>query len=83
MSARIAIHMRSGCHLCEEAEQAVREAVGPETQIELVDIEQDDDLHRRDLERIPVILVDGIEFATLIDYRGPDFADNLRQRLNH
>lgn len=83
MRVRVAIHMRPGCHLCDEAESAVREAIGPETQIELVDIEQDDDLHRRDLERIPVILVDGVEFATLIDYRHPDFADNLRQRLNH
>lgn len=78
MSARVAIHMRPGCHLCDEAEQAVRTALGPDVPVALVDIEQDDELHRRDLERIPVILVDGVEIATLIDYRRPDFGDTLR-----
>lgn len=57
---------RPGCHLCDEALDALNhylslregEGAGPALDVEVVDIERDDDLHRRFLERIPVILVE-------------------------
>jgi hypothetical protein len=66
----IRIYMRPGCHLCEEAEARVRplaEAAGRE--IELVDIEQDDELHKRFLVLIPVIESAGVELARLDEFR--------------
>lgn len=54
---------RPGCHLCEEAlvelEAHLRERreSGLSVEVEEVDIEADDDLHRRYLERIPVIMI--------------------------
>ena len=50
--------VREGCHLCDEARAALREVAG-EAGVELswreTDIESDDDLLRRYLERIPVL----------------------------
>ena len=73
----LTLYGREGCHLCEEA-RAQLLALQPELGFELVerDIEADDDLHRRYLERIPVIALDGEE---LFDY----FVDEgvLRNRL--
>jgi hypothetical protein len=54
---------RPGCHLCAEAlaelgaHLRARAEGGPSIEIEEVDIETDDDLHRLYLERIPVIKV--------------------------
>jgi hypothetical protein len=61
---RVVIYTREGCCLCDDA-LAVLERVrtrhpGAFT-IEAVDIESDDALLRRYLERIPVIEVDGAE----------------------
>ena len=55
---------RPGCHLCEEA-RAELEALRAETPFTLVevDIEQDDALHARYLERIPVVVVGGEELC--------------------
>ena len=52
---------RPGCHLCDEAlaELEAMRAGGAAFEIERVDIEGDDELMRRHLERIPVIAVDG------------------------
>lgn len=53
--------MRPGCHLCDVAVEELRRhldgagLVGVE--VEEVDIEQDDELHRQHLERIPVIRI--------------------------
>ena len=69
---------RPGCHLCDDA-RAVLERVRAEHPFTLdeVDIERDDELLRRYLERIPVISLDGEE---LFDY----FVDEqaLRRRLS-
>ncbi|MBN8869703.1 MAG: glutaredoxin family protein [Solirubrobacterales bacterium] len=52
---------RPGCHLCEEALAELgahlrgRRENGLSIEIEEIDIETDDDLHRLYLERIPVI----------------------------
>ncbi len=58
MSARLTLLGRPGCHLCDDA-RAVLDRVG-EPYAE-VDIEGDDALFKRYLERIPVIAVDGEE----------------------
>ena len=73
----ITLYGREGCHLCDDA-RATLVALRGELGFELVerDIEADDDLLRRYLERIPVVCLDGEE---LFDY----FVDEgvLRDRL--
>jgi glutaredoxin len=54
----ITLYSRDGCHLCEVAEAALDEAgIG----YERIDIDADDALLKRYLERIPVLAVDGEE----------------------
>jgi glutaredoxin len=62
----VTLYSRPGCHLCEEARAALERvrAVAPFVLRE-VDIETDDALHARYLERIPVVALDGAE---LFDY---------------
>ena len=57
----VLIYSRPGCHLCEEAaaELVAIHAEGYEFELHEVDIESDDDLLRRMLERIPVVEIDG------------------------
>jgi glutaredoxin len=71
--SRITLYGRDGCHLCEQA-RAVLERIGEP--FDEVDIESDDDLFKRYLERIPVITLDGAE---LYDF----FVDeqDLRRRV--
>lgn len=53
---------RPGCHLCDDARtQLAGLAAELGFSIEEIDIEADDDLHARYLERIPVIALDGEE----------------------
>ena len=70
---RLTLFGRPGCHLCDDA-QVVLDRIGHP--YELVDIEQDDELLKRYLERIPVVALDGEE---LFDF----FVDEgaLRARL--
>ena len=75
----IAIYMRPGCHLCDEAESLVRGLGGTP---ELIDIEADDQLHRRFLELIPVIEIGGEHVAELIEFRSPTFADRVRAHMS-
>jgi glutaredoxin len=58
----VTIYSRPGCHLCEDA-LAILERVRADTPFELreIDISTDDALHKRYLERIPVVAVDGVE----------------------
>jgi glutaredoxin len=58
----VVLYARPDCHLCDEA-RAVLERVRADTPFDLVerDIERDEDLHRRYLERIPVVEVAGEE----------------------
>ena len=62
----ITLYGRDGCHLCDDARDALLR-VRHDTPFRLVevDIESDDDLHRRYLERIPVVALDGRE---LLDF---------------
>jgi glutaredoxin len=56
--ARLTLYGRDGCHLCDEA-RAVLERIGEP--FDEVDIDSDDDLFKRYLERIPVVTLDGEE----------------------
>jgi glutaredoxin len=69
----LVLYGRPGCHLCDDA-RAVLGRIGHP--FEEVDIEGDDELLRRYLERIPVVALDGEELS---DY----FVDEgaLRRRL--
>lgn len=75
--ATIDLYGRPGCHLCDDA-RAQLLALQAEYGFALndIDIEADDDLHKRYLERIPVIVLDG---EHLFDF----FVDDavLRDRL--
>ena len=67
------LYERSGCHLCDEA-RTVLERIGHP--FERRDIEADPALHRRLLERIPVVELDGVELYDFhVDER------DLRSRL--
>lgn len=69
----LVLYGRPGCHLCDDA-RAVLERLGHP--FEEVDIESDDSLLRRYLERIPVVALDGEELS---DHFGDE--DALRARL--
>ena len=62
----VTLYTRPGCHLCDEARADLERirARWPFA-LEEVDIEADDALHARYLERIPVVALDGEE---LFDY---------------
>ena len=57
---RVTLYTRPGCHLCDDARAAiegVRLRVG--FQLEELNIEADEELLRRYLERIPVVAING------------------------
>jgi glutaredoxin len=67
------MYSRPGCHLCDEARAVLLRLGEP---FDEIDIDSDDDLFKRYLERIPVIALDGEE---LYDF----FVDeqDLRRRV--
>jgi glutaredoxin len=73
----VTLYGRDGCHLCDDARATLLElrARAPFELVE-VDIESDDELHRRYLERIPVVALDGVElYDFFVD------ADDLASRV--
>jgi hypothetical protein len=64
----IVVYSRPGCHLCEEAIASLVALHGEGYRFELheIDIESDDLLLRRHLEKIPVVEVDGIVASELL-----------------
>lgn len=64
----LTLYGREGCHLCDEARDAIRALAAERGDIELreVDIDSDDRLLRAHLERIPVVELDGREVSTLV-----------------
>ncbi len=64
----VVVYSRPGCHLCEEALEAIVALHGEGYRFELheVDIESDELLLRRHLERIPVVEVDGAVVSELV-----------------
>jgi glutaredoxin len=66
-SPLVRLYGRPDCHLCDEARRQLLElrADGLDFELEEVNIETDDQLHARYLERIPVVEVDGAEVSEL------------------
>jgi glutaredoxin len=65
----VTLYSRPGCHLCDEA-RAVLEKVRARAPFDVdeINIEADDVLHARYLERIPVVAIDGEElFEYFVD----------------
>jgi glutaredoxin len=62
----ITLYGRPGCHLCDDARAALERirATHP-FRLHEVDIEADDALLKRYLERIPVVALDGVELFEL------------------
>jgi glutaredoxin len=56
----VVLYSRPDCHLCEEARSEILSLrdQGLSFELQEIDIEGDDELHRRFLERIPVVMVD-------------------------
>lgn len=65
---KVVVYSRPGCHLCEVAiERLVAlHAEGCRFELHEIDIESDDLLLRRHLEKIPVVEVDGIVASELV-----------------
>jgi glutaredoxin len=59
----VTLYSRPGCHLCEEAKATLHrlQAERAAFEVDEINIEADDALHARYLERIPVIALDGEE----------------------
>jgi glutaredoxin len=73
----VTLYSRPGCHLCDDAREALnRVRDRAPFDLEEVDITQDDALHARYLERIPVIAFNGEE---LFDYHVDE--DALERRI--
>jgi len=64
----VTVYMRSGCHLCGEAVSELVALRGEGYRFELyeIDIESEDLLLRRMLEKIPVVEVDGEVVSELV-----------------
>lgn len=64
----VTLYTRPGCHLCEEARAELLRMLASGARFELreVDIESDENLHRRMLESIPVVEVDGVTACELL-----------------
>lgn len=64
----VTLYGRSGCHLCDEARDALvrLQREGLRFELREVDIESDDDLHRILLELIPVVEVEGERVSELV-----------------
>lgn len=61
----LVLYGRPGCHLCDDARTVLERVGHPFAE---VDIESDDDLFKRYLERIPVVALDGEElFEFFVD----------------
>lgn len=80
MTPVVTLYGRPGCHLCDDAREALERvragAGGPAFSVREIDIEGDDELFKRYLERIPVVCLNGEE---LFEFHVDESA--LRQRL--
>jgi glutaredoxin len=77
---RVTLYSRPGCHLCDDAREALeRVRAQAPFSLEEIDITSDDALHMRYLERIPVITLDGEElFDHFVDE--PSLIDRILYR---
>jgi hypothetical protein len=72
----VVLYGREGCHLCEDALVMIEEVrARVPFALEQRDIESDDELLARYLERIPVVTIDGAEcFELIFDAEGFELA---------
>ena len=78
MTPAVTLYGRPGCHLCDEAREALlRVRTGAPFELLEIDIERDDELFKRYLERIPVVCLNGEE---LFEFHVDEAA--LRRRLS-
>jgi glutaredoxin len=65
----VVLYGREGCCLCDDAREVlIRAGAGQRFVLQERDIEQDDALLAAYLERIPVVMIDGIEeFSLFVD----------------
>jgi glutaredoxin len=75
----VRLYARPDCHLCDEARAGLERlrAEGLDFELDEVNIDADDALHARYLERIPVVELDGEVLSEL--HLDPD---GLRARLD-
>lgn len=68
---QVVLYGRPGCHLCDEARVVLSGLIAEARDVELseLNIEADDDLLSRYLERIPVIELDGKVIGELVPDR--------------
>ena len=65
----VLLYGRPDCHLCDEAREEIRRIArdgGWDLDLREVDIESDDELFKRYLERIPVVVVGSEEVSELL-----------------
>ena len=64
----VVVYSRPGCHLCEQAIAAIvaLHVEGYRFALHEIDIESDELLLRRHLERIPVVEVNGVQASELV-----------------
>ena len=62
----VTLYGRPGCHLCDEARDAIAEIADGRIELREVDIETDDRLLTTYLERIPVVEVGGRIVSELV-----------------
>jgi glutaredoxin len=64
----LTVYSRPDCHLCAEAVEAILSlrAEGYRFELREIDIDSDERLLRRYLERIPVVLIDGEVASELV-----------------
>jgi glutaredoxin len=76
-NARVIIYSRPGCHLCDEAKQAI-EGAGCQNEytLEEINIESDPNLLNRYQYDIPVVTINGVEA-----FRHRLTAEEFRKRL--
>ena len=78
MSTAVTLYGRPGCHLCDEARAALlRVRADVPFELREIDIDGDDELFKRYLERIPVVALNGEE---LFEFEVDEAA--LRRRLS-
>jgi len=78
--AIVTIYSRPGCHLCDEAIQALYESGCTERcALHEVNIEDDPELEAKYGHDIPVILIDGVE-AFRHHVSAKDFRERLKRR---
>jgi glutaredoxin len=68
VTPRVTLYGRAGCHLCDEAREAILALLAEGVSLELreVDIEADERLHAELMERIPVVEVEGSVVSELV-----------------